>query len=261
MSSTQSIAPGGCVVLPKPPATTSTRFAPLYPLGIKVSADGKSGTLEGMLNRSYNATVKWANGEFTYTTRHFTGQASAEQKMTKAELADLLIAVQREMKTKPGRQPEFEKLARQIRAAIAQKPVAPAQDVSRIPTGITGPNAGAGVNASFWANLMPSIGGGEKKVIGSVQVHGAGFNDAPPKLDVKSFKVYEKGTHKLVATIAAPKMESSQPGFGVRQNYRVEIPLSKIDLTKEYTLVAEIGINGAAPQQVRSQFGAIDKAY
>jgi hypothetical protein len=134
-------------------------------------------------------------------------------------------------------------------------------DVAKIPTSISANMASANVDAKFWVNLMPSRTP-RPNAIATVGISGTGFADAPPKFTVKSIKVYEKGTNKLVATINNPKLVDSEIRRGQKtQNYRLEVPKKALDLGKQYTFVADTGINGSKPQQVRSEFVGIDKVH
>jgi hypothetical protein len=149
----------------------------------------------------------------------------------------------------------------QYTIGIARKQGAPPRvDVAKIPTSIAANQASANVSASFWVNLMP--GAPRPNAIAAVKIQGTGFADAPPKFAVKSIAVYEKGTHKLVATIKNPKLVDSETVWGQKtQTYRLEVPKKDLDLNKQYTFVAETGINGSKAQQVRSDYVKIGKAY
>ncbi len=140
---------------------------------------------------------------------------------------------------------------------------APKVDVAKIPTSIAANGASANVEASLWINRMPGPGrGGPKNAIASINVSGTGFADAPPKFQVKSIEVYEKGTNKKVATIANPKVQDSSTNWGTKtQSYRLEIPESKLDLNKQYTFVVNTGINGSKPQAVRSEYLKVEQAF
>ena len=144
---------------------------------------------------------------------------------------------------------------------IAKKAGGPAKvDVPKIPTSIAANQASANVSASFWVNLMP--GAPRPNAIAAVKIQGTGFADAPPRFAVKSIAVYEKGTNKLVATIKNPKLVDSETVWGQKtQTYRLEVPKKDLDLNKQYTFVAETGINGSKAQQVRSDYVKIGKAY
>lgn len=144
----------------------------------------------------------------------------------------------------------------------SHKPVG-AVDPAKFPTSIMGPNAGASVEAELWASLMPGTGSEPRKVVGSFTVRGAGFNDAPPDFAVSSVAVYEKDSGKLVARIPQPELQhAGLSGRGEQRNtYRLELPLSSVDLSKQYTVVAETSINGAPAKSVRSEFGTIQQAF
>lgn len=136
----------------------------------------------------------------------------------------------------------------------------PKIDAAKIPTNIAANGASASVSASFWVNLMP--GAPRPNAIAAVKISGTGFADAPPKFAVKSIAVYEKGTNKLVATIKNPKVVDSETVWGQKtQTYRLEVPKKDLDLSKQYTFVAETGINGSKSQPVRSEYVKIGKAY
>lgn len=136
-------------------------------------------------------------------------------------------------------------------------------DVAKIPTSIAANGASANVESSMWINRMPGPGRtGPKNAIASVNVSGTGFADAPPKFQVKSIDVYEKGTNKKVATIANPRVQDTQTQWGQKtQSYRLEIPESKLDMKKTYTFVVNTGINGSKPQAVRSEYVKVGQAF
>lgn len=136
-------------------------------------------------------------------------------------------------------------------------------DPAKIPTSIMGPNAGASVEAELWANRFPGPGAGPRNVVGSFTVRGTGFNDAPPDFKVSSVAVYEKDSGKLVRRIPNPELQHAGLfGRGEQRNtYRLELPLSSVDLAKQYTVVAETSINGAPAKLVRSEFGTIQQAF
>lgn len=136
-------------------------------------------------------------------------------------------------------------------------------DPAKIPMSIAANQASANVESSMWINRMPGPGrGGPKNAIASVNVTGTGFADAPPKFQVKSIDVYEKGTNKKVATIANPKLQDSQTQWGQKtQSYRLELPEAKLDLKKTYTFVVNTGINGSKPQPVRSEYVKVGQAF
>jgi hypothetical protein len=93
-------------------------------------------------------------------------------------------------------------------------------------------------------------------------VKGIGFADAPPTFKVKTIEVYEKGTHRKVATLANPKLQEQDTNWGQKtQTYRIEVPKKNLDLKKEYTFVVTTGINGSKPQQVRSAYVPIKKVF
>ncbi len=144
---------------------------------------------------------------------------------------------------------------------IAKKTGAPGKvDAAKIPTNISANGASASVGSTFWVNEMP--GSPRPNAIASVDVKGTGFADAPPRFAVKSIAVYEKGTNKLVATIKNPKLVDSETVWGQKtQTYRVEVPKKNLDLKKQYTFVAETGINGSKAEAVRSPYVKIGKAY
>jgi hypothetical protein len=149
----------------------------------------------------------------------------------------------------------------QYTIGIARKAGAPPKvDVAKLPTSIAANGASANVGASFWVNLMP--GAPRPNAIAAVKIQGTGFADAPPKFAVKSIAVYEKGTNKLVATIKNPKVIDSETVWGQKtQTYRLEVPKKDLDLNKQYTFVAETGINGSKAQPVRSEYVKIGKAF
>ncbi len=149
----------------------------------------------------------------------------------------------------------------EVTIGIAQVAGGPAKlNAAKIPTSISANGASAGVESSLWVNLMP--GAPRPNAIASLTVKGTGFGDRPPKFAVKSIAVYEKGTNRLVATIKDPKLVDSKTIWGEKsQTYRLEIPKKDLDLAKQYTFVVDAGINGAAPQKVRSEFVKVDKAY
>jgi hypothetical protein len=136
-----------------------------------------------------------------------------------------------------------------------------AQSVAKVPTSITGPNADASVSAMFSVNERTLQRG--KPVMGSVTVSGTGFNDAPPTFKVQSLKIYEKGSNKLAAEIKNPTMSRTQTVWGEKkQTYNFSVPPGPDDRPalssgKMYTVVAEVGINGAKPQQVRSEYAPV----
>jgi hypothetical protein len=133
-------------------------------------------------------------------------------------------------------------------------------DVAKIPQSIIANAASASVESKLWVDLMP--GRGHPNAIGTVTVKGTGFADAPPTFKVKSIEVYEKGSNKKVCTLANPKMTDTQTLRGQKsQTYRVEIPRSKLDMSKTYAFVTNTGINGSKPQLVRSEYEKIDKVY
>ncbi|MBL9038834.1 MAG: hypothetical protein JNG84_09990 [Archangium sp.] len=133
---------------------------------------------------------------------------------------------------------------------------------SKIPTGITGPNAGASVQGSLFVNRMPGPGPRPTKAIASITVSGTGFDDSPPKYSVKEVRVYEQGTNTLVMTLKSPKVESDTSRRGMKeQAYRLEVPLAKLDPKKKYTFALNTGINGAAAQWVRSEYLPLTSAF
>ncbi len=144
---------------------------------------------------------------------------------------------------------------------IARKAGGPAKvDVAKIPTNIAANSASASVESKIWVDLMP--GSPHPNAIGLVTVKGTGFADAPPTYKVKSIDVYEKGSNKKVATIANPKVTDSETVWGQKsQTYRVEVPRSKLDMSKTYAFVVSTGINGSKPELVRSAYEKIDKVY
>lgn len=144
----------------------------------------------------------------------------------------------------------------------SRKPVV-SVDPAKIPTSISGPNAGASVDADLWASMMPGPISAPRTVGGSFTVRGVGFNDAPPDFEVSSVAVYEKDSGRLVARIPQPELQH-EGLFGrgeQRSTYRLEFPLSSVDLSKQYTVVAETSINGAPAKSVRSEFGTIQQAF
>ncbi|MBI3186200.1 MAG: hypothetical protein HYZ28_29025 [Myxococcales bacterium] len=146
-----------------------------------------------------------------------------------------------------------------VQIARQSRPVV--KDVSKIPTSITANGADARVEAYLWANLMPGPLPRSKPILASVTVSGTGFNDAPPNFKVGSFKVYEEGTGKLLATIADPKLVESNTRWGQKSDtFRLELP-SNLDLNKKYTFVASTGINGSKPAQVRSEYVPVHRVY
>lgn len=151
----------------------------------------------------------------------------------------------------------------QVTIGIAKKATPPpAVSPAKIPTNISANNASANVESSIWVNRMPGPGPATNKAIGTISVSGVGFADAPPTFSVKSLDVYEKGTNKKVFSIANPRLQDSNVARGQKtQTYRIEIPLAKLDLGKQYTVVANTGINGAKAQKVRSEYGKIGQAF
>lgn len=134
-------------------------------------------------------------------------------------------------------------------------------DAAKIPTNISANMASANVEARLWVNLMPSRTP-RPNAIATVSISGVGFADAPPKFSVKSIKVYEKGTNRLVATINNPKLVDSEVRRGMKtQNYRLEVPKKNLDLGKQYTFVADTGINGSKAQPVRSEYVAVARVH
>ena len=147
---------------------------------------------------------------------------------------------------------------------ISKKPGAGAGgiDAAKVPLSIAANGASASVESSLWINRMPGPGPAPTKATASVSVSGTGFADAPPKFQVKSIDVYEKGTNKKVATIANPKVVDQATQWGTKtQTYRVEIPIAKLDMNREYTFVVNTGINGSKPALVRSEFAKPGQAF
>jgi len=135
-------------------------------------------------------------------------------------------------------------------------------DAAKVPLSIAANGASASVESSLWINRMPGPGPAPKNAIASVSVSGTGFADAPPKFQVKSIDVYEKGTNKKIATIANPKVQEQSTQWGTKtQTYRVEVPISKLSMNREYTFVVNTGINGSKPALVRSEFGRPGQAF
>ena len=152
----------------------------------------------------------------------------------------------------------------QVTIGIARKAgsAPPKVDVAKIPTSIAANGASANVKASFWVNLMPGRGP-RPNAIAAVSVSGTGFADAPPRFQVKSISVYEKGTNKLVATITNPKVQESETNWGQKtQTYRLEVPRSAIDeRNKQYTFVVNTGINNSKPEKVRSEYVNVGRVH
>lgn len=246
-----------------------TPFISFLPMKLSKARDGGTIIVDGQLNKSVSAKVRMdgginssTRGQFFVATRHFLKGAQPERAMTKGELEDLNKSITKHMANTPGRQPEYVEFNKRIREALAK--FGPAKiDVAKIPTSIVGPNANASVEGSMWINRMPGPGPRSNTVQVSAKLQGNGFDDSPPNYGVKKIEVYEKGTNKLVATVNNPtETGSSLIGRGTHAHeFALSIPGSKIDLSKQYSVVFTTTINGSAPKQVRSDFMNVGQAF
>jgi hypothetical protein len=123
-------------------------------------------------------------------------------------------------------------------------------DFMKLPKSIAANGASGNVSGSLTLDQMPGAG---HHAYGMVEVSGTGFADAPPKLNVKSFDVYDKASGEKVATVKNPKVISTGGVWGERkQSYRIDLPAGKVHASKQYVLVANLSINGAKAQAVRT---------
>ena len=246
-----------------------TPFINFQPTKLSKLRDGGSIIVDGNLNRSVSAKVRMdgginsaTRGQFFVSTKTFLGASKPERAMTKGELEDLNKSITKHMANTPGRQPEYVEFNKRIREALAK--FGPAKiDVAKIPTSIVGPNANASVEGSMWIDRMPGPGPRSNTVHVAAQLQGNGFDDSAPKYGVKKIEVYEKGTNKLVATVNNPKKTgSSVLGRGTHSHeFKLSIPGSNMDLSKQYSIVFTTTINGSAPKQVRSDFMNVGQVF
>lgn len=246
-----------------------TPFINFQPTKLSKLRDGGSIIVDGNLNRSVSAKVRMdgginsaTRGKFFVSTKTFLGASKPERAMTKGELEDLSKSITKHMANTPGRQPEYVEFNKRIREALAK--FGPAKiDVAKIPTSIIGPNANASVEGSMWIDRMPGPGPRSNTVHVSAKLQGNGFDDSPPNYGVKKIEVYEKGTNKLVATVNNPtETGSSLIGRGTHAHeFALSIPGSKIELSKQYSVVFTTTINGSAPKQVRSDFMTVGQVF
>lgn len=257
----------GAVRTPAVSQQAGQSFAAFTPSRIVRYRDGGTIKVEGLLNRSYGATVRMdgrigspTRGQFFVGLKHWQRPAEKERPMRLDEMKGLSSALKRYLADTPRPDPTTADLHHQLLAAI-KGPGAPGKiDIAKIPTGISANGASASVKANLWKDLMPGAGHGGRPVIGVVKVEGTGFNDAPPKFKVESISVYERGSNKPVATFRSPKVVETGGHWGTRsQSYRIEIP--KLDLSKKYTVVVNTGINGSKPARVRSVYVDVAKVY
>jgi hypothetical protein len=139
----------------------------------------------------------------------------------------------------------------------------PRVNIDAIPTSITGPNGNAALEGSLFVNLMPGPGSGSRNAIASIDLSGNGFDDTIPKYKVSKLQVFEQGTNTLVATVEKPKPtdQGIRDVFTGFEKYRVEIPKEKLDITKKYTVVAQVSINGSPLQSVRTDYMGVGFAF
>lgn len=127
---------------------------------------------------------------------------------------------------------------------------APKVDFMKLPKSIAANGASGNVSGSLTLDEMP---GAEHHAYGMVEVSGTGFADAPPKLNVKSLDVYDKASGAKIATVKNPKVVETGGVWGERkQSYRVDIASGKVQVNKQYVVVANLSINGAKAQPVRT---------
>lgn len=247
----------------------ATPFAAFLPMKLSKLRDGGSIIVDGQLNKSVSAKIRMdgginspTRGQFFASTKNFLKGGTAERAMTKNELEDLSQAITKHMANTPGRQPEYVELNKRIKEALAK--FGPAKvNVAKIPTSVVGPNANASVEGSMWVDRMPGPGPKSNTVHVSAKLQGNGFDDSAPNYGVKKIEVYEKGTNKLVATINNPKeTDAGRIGRGTHYHeFALSIPGSKVDLTKQYSVVFTTTINGSAPKQVRSEFMNVGQVF
>jgi hypothetical protein len=131
------------------------------------------------------------------------------------------------------------------------------RDIADVPTRIQVGAADARVSGSFSINERSRATG--VPVLASVDVQGTGFYDGAPMLDVRRVRIYESGSSTAAVEVRCPAMTGLQKTFETkRQTYSFAIPAQggrpPLKSGKAYTIVAEVGINGAEPQEVRSPY-------
>lgn len=259
----------------RPASSTPANSIPVTPLlaflpmKLEKLRDGGSIIVDGQLNKSVTAKVRMdgginsaTRGQFFVSTKTFLGASTAERAMTQLELQDLSKAITKHQAETPGRQPQYAELNKRIREALAK--FGPAKvDVAKIPTSVIGPNANASVDGSMWINRMPGPGSHSNTVNVAATLKGNGFDDRAPNYGVKKIDVYEKGTNTLVATVNNPtETGSNRIGRGTHTHeFALSIPSSKIDASKQYSIVFTTTINGSAPKQVRSDFLKVGQVF
>jgi hypothetical protein len=146
--------------------------------------------------------------------------------------------------------------------ALANHTAAPQQAIAKLPTNILGPNGNAHLTGALFVDAMPGPSSGARKAVATIELSGNGFNDAPPKYQVTKLEVYEQGTNTLVASVTNPKATDAgaRPRGSTFQDFRAQVPVSKLDLSKKYAVVLTVGINGAPAQRVRSDFMRVGTA-
>jgi hypothetical protein len=133
-------------------------------------------------------------------------------------------------------------------------------DVGRVPTTLFANGASAEVKVSAWQNLMPGPGprSGPKA---SVTVGGFGFNDVPPQFSVKQIEAYAQGTNKKILSVQNPEIAYTTGARGKTEVvFGLDLP-GDLDMEGHYAFVVTTQINGAAAQQVRSDFVGVDRVY
>lgn len=267
MSKTSAVA-AAAVVAPKPPSVKNA-FATFEPSMLSRPKDGGSIIVDGRILGGVKVTVRLdgaigspTRGQFFSLTQPAKGNQPG-RRMTTAELKDLNKAITAHMAKTPGRQADYEVFNKRIRDAIGgtEKKV----NVEKISTNLIGPNASATVDGSIWFNGFPGPGPITRRVIASVRLEGAGFNDALPKFGVKKVEIYERTTNKLIASVTNPKATPGNTGVAGKgmsvSEFRLEIPRNKVDFNAQYAFVVTSSINGSQPKQVRSDFKSIAVAH
>lgn len=226
--------------------------------------------LTGNLNRAIGCIIRFdgkvnspTRGQFFVTAfARASGARQPERPMTLAELEGLKVAVTAYQRKTPGYQPDYQAFNALVRKAIAEK-LRPPLDIAAIPTEIVGPNGNARVEGSIWVSRFPGPGPAPTSANASIDVLGNGFNDAPPRYRVTKLEIYEQGTNRLVASLANPPLASTSIlGRGTKvENYATQIPLANLQPRKKYAAVMTVGINGATPKQVRSEFLDVGSAF
>lgn len=181
--------------------------------------------------------------------------------MGNATPTDAFLALQKRLPS--GYEARIEKADHEpggaVTVRIFHKATRPKKEISKIPTVLVKGPASASVDAtiSLYRLLRHSHTPGPlppgRQIGATVQVTGSGSDDRTPKLKVTEIKFYEQGTDKLVWTFKNPTAKD-ETRWGQRTlSYNFKLPNTS-DPSKQYTVVATTGINGAKPEQVRSKY-------